>query len=661
MKRNKLIVVLVVSMFLFMAPSIVSSVDYEVSNQSITSFSETLPDDVLFYPDGETLSKTLLASSGYSTGEHPEGSYESTHTVGGEIYYVDDYHAPRVTAIYLDFTIPYIASGTSIYVAVYTCYDYAYTEADVNYVSVGGQGEWVDFGDVPVDQYYPHDEEWVNFTISTEYIVGGDTLNLLIYLENDDNILLRVDYAEVTFDYISTLSEDSYAENFADISDCGSSAEVSISTDGDMIKAEQAGDSTYRYFFVNGISMTSATGFYLEYSLSANVSTSLIVYTGTTDDGGSTTEVRAYDTGGPTAETWKVLITHSEIVECIAFRFRATADVSLYSDYLRVSPSDETGFQHDGSTDEGISSPDGGTIASDSDLVTLTADGDGSTFLIVADTTTTVSAISTKYYPFFGIDIDSGSGSWTLEQYDGSAYATLQSSTTISAGIKHFNMLSLDAYVSWWRITLSASSVLVGDWAKAYSIADFSIFTQHAEMDTNDYFYTVAGVLYCESDEANNRYMRMNYDPPLDIDYETYTIVNSTVFKDGQQSDLVGYNWIDDGGILQDAWNASLTQDLTGNPYLKIDDAGSWEIHDLSFLYQIPDWENINNPILIFSVPLDETTLDALLIFFGLIMIPASTIYLVHGGRENASKDKVFYFLVAFIFGWALLIGGILI
>jgi len=41
-------------------------------------------------------------------------------------------------------------------------------------------------------------------------------------------------------------------------------------------------------------------------------------------------------------------------------------------------------------------------------------------------------------------------------------------------------------------------------------------------------------------------------------------------------------------------------------------------------------------------------------------MIPSSTIYLVKGGRTDASMDKVFFAIVAFILGCALFIGGIM-
>lgn len=72
-----------------------------------------------------------------------------------------------------------------------------------------------------------------------------------------------------------------------------------------------------------------------------------------------------------------------------------------------------------------------------------------------------------------------------------------------------------------------------------------------------------------------------------------------------------------------------------------------------------PEWELVDTAELIFSVPVFTGSLDALLIFAGLIMIPASTLYLVKGGKSEMSNDKLFYGLIAFVMGWALFLGGI--
>ena len=78
--------------------------------------------------------------------------------------------------------------------------------------------------------------------------------------------------------------------------------------------------------------------------------------------------------------------------------------------------------------------------------------------------------------------------------------------------------------------------------------------------------------------------------------------------------------------------------------------------------YETPpgeEWNDIIEVELLFTVPVDETALNWMLVFLGLCMIPASTLYLVKGGKDNLSMNKVFFFLVAFMLGWAIFLGGI--
>ena len=76
-------------------------------------------------------------------------------------------------------------------------------------------------------------------------------------------------------------------------------------------------------------------------------------------------------------------------------------------------------------------------------------------------------------------------------------------------------------------------------------------------------------------------------------------------------------------------------------------------------VFDVEGWNIINEVDLVFIVPIDETGLNMLLVFLGLGMIPVSVIYLVWGGKNEMSMDKVFYGIVVFIFGWALFLGGI--
>lgn len=63
------------------------------------------------------------------------------------------------------------------------------------------------------------------------------------------------------------------------------------------------------------------------------------------------------------------------------------------------------------------------------------------------------------------------------------------------------------------------------------------------------------------------------------------------------------------------------------------------------------------------SAPLSEGeqwAFDSAFIFLGLIMIPASALYLVRGGKDGLSSDKLFYALIVFFMGCGFFIGGIM-
>ncbi|GAH22004.1 unnamed protein product, partial [marine sediment metagenome] len=54
------------------------------------------------------------------------------------------------------------------------------------------------------------------------------------------------------------------------------------------------------------------------------------------------------------------------------------------------------------------------------------------------------------------------------------------------------------------------------------------------------------------------------------------------------------------------------------------------------------EWEGAGTAIIIFSVPVFTGSLDAILIILGLVMIPASTLYLVKGGKDETSSLILF-------------------
>lgn len=86
---------------------------------------------------------------------------------------------------------------------------------------------------------------------------------------------------------------------------------------------------------------------------------------------------------------------------------------------------------------------------------------------------------------------------------------------------------------------------------------------------------------------------------------------------------------------------------------------GSWGEHETD----PSEWLAVNIGRFIFPVgwdPVAQFGYNTFFIFLGLIMIPTSMMYLVRGGRKEASTDKLFYALIIFVMGWALFLGGIM-
>jgi len=640
------------------------STEYGISDESIASFGETLSDDVLFYPDPIVLhnSTVILASSGDAGPDTATNAYTDTHTVNAVAYYGTK--DPVGTAyVILNFTHSYLGNFAGFGYSVY-CKGLVNDDSAALWFYNWVTDAWVEISSVTMGTY-----DWENGTTDNPDYWNDTQVSIKVTsTDSDGSAVAYIDYAEIT-QYYYLASEEGYVESFADVSDWAIQTGNTITTDGDVGSFHVDGDNAWDYYYSNGPSITNVLGYYVEYRFSANSTTGglMRVYGFTEDTHGGTSYtldggVNLFPT--TTWQTKKLYIDYDGACESVRVHLRHSSDVEVMFDSFRISPANETGYQHDFSTTTGISSADGGTIASDGDLVTLTADGDGSTFLIVADTTATAAAISTIYYPFFGIDIDSGSGSWTLEQYDGAAYATLQSSVAISAGTKRFNMQALDTYVSWWRITLTASGVLVGDWAKAYSIADYTYTGTGVSLD--DVLYVSDGILYCSGTSFTS--ITLDHDPALSFETGIGSIWELNTSSGVPQTDYYVSAW---AGYSSETSGALATGTLTD---FRIMFTASANIEAITFLYILPQWytvatsqlwfetprwEVVGTAELIFSVPIDETALNWFLILLGMFMVPASTLYLVKGGKDNMSMNKVFYFIVAFLFGWGLIFIGV--
>ena len=331
-----------------------------------------------------------------------------------------------------------------------------------------------------------------------------------------------------------------YAESFADVSDWQTWAGNGINTDGDEGYFDVPGDSLYDRYYSNEISFSSGTQHYVEFRVRANVSiTQLLLQVYSLDDHAGTTTSVISISFGTTVITRKALFSGSHAVESIGLVVKTSANARIYVDYLRAGDESEMGWQHDGSTTAGVSDNNQVdstfTYSSDGDILTLNVTRDvGASeaycdFFIALDTTATSSAVELDYYPFFAVRYkltgDSNTHYIRLatdEMWVGNPITKDAWTTTRTNMI--YTGFSVEKRV-WFTVLLRAEQTVQFevDWAKAYSIANYTITQSGA--GTDDYLYVDNGELVYSGDAD---VIELNHDPALTIDTSTYTVLNVT-------------------------------------------------------------------------------------------------------------------------------------
>jgi len=119
---------------------------------------------------------------------------------------------------------------------------------------------------------------------------------------------------------------------------------------------------------------------------------------------------------------------------------------------------------------------------------------------------------------------------------------------------------------------------------------------------------------------------------------DTTNVTSFTRFFSQTANTATWDHWLDDVYIRK--WLPSEPQHSSWAP------AASW--------HQAGD-----DAVLYFITPVDVTVLNGIFILCGLILIPSSTLYLVHGGKDEINAQRIFVFFLVFLFGWALFLGVI--
>ena len=594
------------------------SAEGTIHDDSILSFSETTADDVLFYPDAFNNDIAILASSG-TAGPDEFEDYLKTHQFddgGVDFYYATGTPSAWVT---INFTVP---SGTI------EGFDYAlfikgaYLDDHADYYFYNWDTDaYVDFGDAPVTA---GNGEWRNGTVYDASYYNTQVSMKLNSTDADDWAGVYIDYAQITF-YTMTLADSNhYAESFADVSDWTYDSESaglparSFITDNDVLTFEidydDAGNEWAKYDFdVSGYSnfqyleiryITSAT-------TGAYKSTRLTVYV----DG-----VSILSSYSSTWNTWKGYIVgsisepYTTVMVMVDDYANTHASDSGYAkiDYLHIGPATEMGWQHDGSTTAGTEEEARSgwsySLSTDADLLTMTfsRSGGSSTYgsiYLNFDTSTTESDLEADYYPFLGLSWEcsalTADDFYVIPCLDGktnvddSELVGGQKFTSTFAQTTHrISSASLTGTTSTIGLRFivrgddGENATLKIDWAKAYSIANFSLAL--SDLDTDDYIYVEDGSLKTEIDEVNG-YIQIEMVPAISVSTSTYNLFNLTI------SDVTAVE-ANDYGLRDDTygdWFFETTRGPTNSPTM---DDFKFIFYTVMTLSAIKWWEDSTAP-----------------------------------------------------------------
>ena len=666
MKKKSLL--LLSFLLLLLVPVVPANAAYgDESPQSITSFSETLEDDVLFYPDSFG---DFLADSGNATAVSG-GTYASTHVSDGTNWYVAaningiTYNATFVLEFETDLTpvtpqidvnIEYFferSSGTGTFddggVQLYNhssgTWDYIYQDVDWHGSEVTRSLSADSFGCIRADGV-------LNLRVTLEFTDSGSGTDFGLY----------IDFVQVS--YMTLTDSNHYAESFTSVSDwSGYSTEAgdSISSDGDVGVFKFHDDDNSDYWQTN-LSLGVITGYYIEFRIKYNVSGSLtswnILKNGLLGAGGSVSQTGTI--GGGLADTWytrKALVTSTDSITGFAMYFSdPNYDYSLSVDYLRISPANETGWQHDGSTTAGFTDLVKMTTSTDNDKITLTATAAGNgEAKLRPDTTSTQAQIDPDYYPFLELSITAQTAPWYLEVFWSDASSDILHAYYADSGIFRYNIEAVSGgnvdldYIA-IEVLYYGGKTLTIDYIKLYSIANFTY--SDSGVSTDDILYMDSDILYCSG--TNFTSIILDYDPTLSIDSDIYTVWNVSTSSGTPQFDHYVGAW--------QGYSSETRGSLAGTTTdIRIKFTASANIAAIKFI-DTHDWQNAGEAIIYFNVLFDYWALNMSLIFGGLIIMLVSVCILAKKVRDrNITNDAGILLLFLFCVGWGLFIGGTLI
>jgi len=650
-------------------------------------FRESLPDDVLYYPDpikhqahygyvyyGQTndYTDTWTDDAVYLEAAMPLGV--STYLFFNATEYGDflaDENGP--IALFMDWR-GYRVSGSGTCDFYWKIYNWDTSAWDEIY-----HIQTLDTGTEDRQEQITFDSNYIHSNNTIKFLILGGSTEVL------DNMRVLIDYAfvEVT---------NNYTESFTDISDWTFDDESaglpskSFTSDGDILTFEIGYDDVSNEWASYTTNISVSLDDYLEVSFITSLTTGSYKSTRFTIYLDSIIVISEYNS------EWninKILISDY----CAVAPSNITLHIDDYAnahntltgyvkvDYISIGPSTEMGWQHDCSTIEAISAKEGGYIytgSSDGDIFTSTSTYNDSSkwagFKIYYDPTTTSAKPCRTYYPFMEIKYRynytggvTGLGIWMM--YDGYGVSVPVSGAQNTWNAIRSNILvatteKSENYV-WFYAQIDSEGETFTfdvDYATIYTIANYTI--TESSTTTDDFLYVESGVLYSEMD---NGYFILDYDPAFLVNgsyswTKTPALGTSYIsYKFGPWSDYTnattGFLGIGETTGIRIKFNE--TSNIQEIEYTVV--PPEWRLVGTTVIYfDLPNWWIVGVAVAGFYIPIGELTLQFLLMIMGLVMIPFSTLFLVKGGRDEMSKDKLFFFLLIFLCGWALVLGGLM-
>jgi len=611
------------------------SAEGDPSGEDITEFHETLADDVRYSPDSYN-----VVISAYA-GKDEEGDTLTVYSGAVSDVQVDDsdymwvygYMAASGSYIHINWTFMGDCSYTPKLNAVKTKFtplasasappdpqqSTQYIDFAESYIYNWSSDAFVlcanDTAANPITfDYSVRGDNQTDFQSSNGTVIAYTRIKAKYHLDNVNYVSCKMFYGVIEREG----GYEGYSESFSDVSDWTFGASSGLAgghyghgTDGDVWEiwiTPDSSDNEYVYYYADvDIPVMGST--YYEYYGKAETGTILSFRIRFTD----ASDVWILNIAqGDTWTTRKASLSAYagktiDKIDCFNddYTTQASGNISVWLDYLRIGPSDEMGWQHDGSTLEGVVAAGDSTISTDGESVRITKGAGASWTHFYVDSTATKAKYDPDYYPFVEVKFSSACvGNYTsIKAYNGTTSFNLFPDAEITQTTYRFNVRALtdtDIDRIFFYALAAGGGIVEVDYVQAYSIANYT-YEAIGTPTTSDYLYVdSSGHLHGVVASASNSII-LNDDPALSVNTATYNVANMTI-QSGASN--LGFKFYVGSWSL---WNSGTTRKELASGTLtehRIWVQGNCELSAIKF------WEDFTDPTIstFTNTPLDPNT-----------------------------------------------------